>query len=791
MATTSPLAVSLRTLTRVLVLSLGILGLVGSGVAMAVWSQAGRVADRSVPLQEVASDALLHYQGIAGKVPLLTMATTDERRTAVMHELNADLREIDVVSQRGESLGLPKDQAVLDQLQTHITNLGQLTHDGITRAASQQATITAALSKTDQLVTATTALGAALTKVRANAKTQVGASQRRSVLVNDRIKALLGTRRALAQVDLWLERSLHTDSVEALKELTPRFTTNADLLEAISTTLGDDLHEDIVKLADALRHCTTEEGVLGLLIKHRQTPQDQELSKRLVDATATFSTSVASLSNRTGTMIEELDNEVEEAKNVAKTALATMQQASDAYDGAAALGTNSRTLGSNTLALARATSPAAIAKLRDELNAIAADMTATIARISPVVTSLGLAKERRAIDEYATNLAPLMATLTGPDGLATQVNTEQESRRRIEQAQTAITGLLETKLQIVTTAATGAKDQARKTMQSLKDLSVLALGLLLIVSTIALLVAWRRSRSIGNSILQGEEHQLQRAAVLAHLVQQIEAQVTPLSQASNGLSTTSQSLNQRAQGDETQAQGVAASSLAIARATEEVTRSAREIQASITSISDDAQTTQRSAEEATQAAREATALISELASASEAIAQSTVGVTAIANQTRLLALNAAIEAASAGAAGRGFAVVANEVKGLALQTATENQQIATRVAAVQAAMTRAKSAIERIDGAVSQASEGQARIAAAVEQQTATTTEMVGRLAEISSGLAETAQAMTVIAGNAGTTSRESMDLTALASQLHGMASELDTLVKSQSASAAHAVVRV
>jgi methyl-accepting chemotaxis protein len=97
----------------------------------------------------------------------------------------------------------------------------------------------------------------------------------------------------------------------------------------------------------------------------------------------------------------------------------------------------------------------------------------------------------------------------------------------------------------------------------------------------------------------------------------------------------------------------------------------------------------------------------------------------------------------------------------------------------------------RIDEAVGRASEGQSRIAAAVEQQAATTTEMVGRLADIARGLDETAEAMAGIATNAGETARESLDLTALAEQLTGMAAQLDTLVKSQGASAAHAAVKV
>lgn len=96
----------------------------------------------------------------------------------------------------------------------------------------------------------------------------------------------------------------------------------------------------------------------------------------------------------------------------------------------------------------------------------------------------------------------------------------------------------------------------------------------------------------------------------------------------------------------------------------------------------------------------------------------------IASQTNLLALNATIEAASAGEAGKGFAVVANEVKELAKQTASATEEIRQQVEAIQGNTTRSVGAIEEIVKVIGTVNTLSASIAAAVEEQTATTNEI-------------------------------------------------------------------
>lgn len=152
----------------------------------------------------------------------------------------------------------------------------------------------------------------------------------------------------------------------------------------------------------------------------------------------------------------------------------------------------------------------------------------------------------------------------------------------------------------------------------------------------------------------------------------------------------------------------------IAPSTEELVASIQEISSQVVRAS----ATANSAVARTEAASQQ---IDNLTSAALRISEIVGVIETIASQTQLLALNATIEAARAGEYGRGFAVVASEVKALAVQTAQFTGQIGAQVNDMQNATRAAVDAIQAINATVVEVSEFSTNVAAAIEEQTATT----------------------------------------------------------------------
>jgi methyl-accepting chemotaxis protein len=165
-----------------------------------------------------------------------------------------------------------------------------------------------------------------------------------------------------------------------------------------------------------------------------------------------------------------------------------------------------------------------------------------------------------------------------------------------------------------------------------------------------------------------------------------------------------------------------------------------ELSAAASEIARSAGDASRTAETAVQAADHANALMERLAESSTRIGEVVESIRGIAAQTTMLALNATIEAARAGEAGRGFAVVASEVKDLAAETGTATADIVGRVDAIRDDTQAALIALAEVAHVITEISSSQSVIAAAVEEQAATT-------AEIDRSLTEAVTAVNQLAG--------------------------------------------
>ena len=128
------------------------------------------------------------------------------------------------------------------------------------------------------------------------------------------------------------------------------------------------------------------------------------------------------------------------------------------------------------------------------------------------------------------------------------------------------------------------------------------------------------------------------------------------------------------------------------------------------------------------AAEAARGSIEALAAQMGAISEITLMIQKIAKQTDLLALNATIEAARAGDVGKGFAVVATEVKNLSMQTAKAVEGIALQIQTIQGATTEAVDKVRWISTLAERSEKSTTAIAAAVGQQSATTSHIIAKV---------------------------------------------------------------
>ncbi|WP_138759000.1 methyl-accepting chemotaxis protein [Modestobacter altitudinis] len=227
-----------------------------------------------------------------------------------------------------------------------------------------------------------------------------------------------------------------------------------------------------------------------------------------------------------------------------------------------------------------------------------------------------------------------------------------------------------------------------------------------------------------------------------------------------------------------QADVVVASASDVASSVDTVATGSQQMEAAIREISQNASDASRVAGQAVNVAENTTRTVGKLGDSSQEIATVVKLINGIAEQTNLLALNATIEAARAGEAGKGFAVVASEVKELAQETARATEDISRRVEAIQADTAGAVEAIGEISTVIGQINDYQATIAAAVEEQTATTNEMNRNVAEAAGSSRSIATAISGLAAGTQQTNEGVAEAQRSAAELARMSDELQAAVR-------------
>ena len=263
----------------------------------------------------------------------------------------------------------------------------------------------------------------------------------------------------------------------------------------------------------------------------------------------------------------------------------------------------------------------------------------------------------------------------------------------------------------------------------------------------------------------------------AALVEGIVDNTQALASASEELTSVSQQMSAAAEETTAQANLVSAAAEQVSGNTRGVAGSVENLVQSIHEITANAQEAARVARNAVEMADATSGTMDALGTSSLEIGQVVKVITTIAEQTNLLALNATIEAARAGEAGKGFAVVANEVKELARETAKATEDIGTRIESMQGDTKRAVEAITQIGTVIGRIDNLQTLIAAAVEEQSVTTSEINRNISEATAGTTEIAENIVQVAQAAQSTAEGASNTQVSSQELARMAQGLQQLV--------------
>lgn len=267
------------------------------------------------------------------------------------------------------------------------------------------------------------------------------------------------------------------------------------------------------------------------------------------------------------------------------------------------------------------------------------------------------------------------------------------------------------------------------------------------------------------------------AALTAGFEREVRALMREVAASASGLKTTAQELAGGAASNDANAGAVAAAAERSSANVQTVASATEQLNASIRSINSDIAQSSSIAGSAVAEARRTTDAVQELARAVDTIIDLVELIDGIAAQTNLLALNASVEAARAGAAGAGFAVVASEVKTLSRRVAEATADIGVQVEAIRSRTVGAVDAIARIHDIIGDISRISQSIAAAAQQQGATTEEIARNVLGASADARQVTESIARVSSNVSQTRDAADSVSNSAEQLSGRAEDLQATV--------------
>lgn len=235
-------------------------------------------------------------------------------------------------------------------------------------------------------------------------------------------------------------------------------------------------------------------------------------------------------------------------------------------------------------------------------------------------------------------------------------------------------------------------------------------------------------------LLTEEEKKETREKLANKFEASVKAIVNMVASAATQLSQTAESLTQVVNQSSQVASNAASGAAQTSANVQSVASAAEEMTASVKEISSQVQNSNSMVLDSVQKAESADMQANSLSIATQKVKEVIGLISNIAGQINLLALNATIESARAGDAGKGFAVVASEVKNLASQTDKSVQEIDKVIQEMNGASDGIIVSLKDIKSSIENISNASSTIAAAVEEQSASTNEIARNIISAAQG---------------------------------------------------------